>query len=224
MMQVMVAMPVLIRSRAVMYRERASRLYAPEVHAAAFALVELPWVGFTCLAVVPILYFMVGLVPTASAFFFFVFVTFTFAYMLLSLGHAIAALVPDAETAISLLSGIIPVFFLFGGLLIAASDIPVWFTWMYRLDPLSYAITAVAAPQFQPRRPCSGPYPDGDCPTVTVLSAAGVARVDRVAYVEQHYGIYYADRWRCVGFIACFAAFNQVVHFLATRFLTHMRR
>lgn len=224
MMQVMVSMPVLLRSRAVMYRERASRLYGPEVHAASFALIELPWLLFTCLVVVPILYFMVGLQPTASAFFFFALVTFTFAYMMLSLGHAVVALVPNTETAIGLLSGVIPIFFLFGGLLIAYADIPIWFKWLYRVDPLSYALSAVAAPQFQPRRPCSGPYPLGDCPTVAKLKATGVTRVDRVQYVEEHYGIHYGDRWRYLGFIACFAAFNQVVHFAGTRLFTHMRR
>lgn len=56
-MCVMVSMPALIRERAVSYRERASSMYAPEVHAASFALVEIPWLLLLVLIVIPPSYF-----------------------------------------------------------------------------------------------------------------------------------------------------------------------
>ena len=53
------SLPVLIRERAVFYRERFSFMYGPEVHALSFALIEILWVLFECLLIVPCLYFMV---------------------------------------------------------------------------------------------------------------------------------------------------------------------
>jgi hypothetical protein len=38
-----VLIPVMIRERAVFYRERFSRMYAPETHALSYALAEIPW-------------------------------------------------------------------------------------------------------------------------------------------------------------------------------------
>jgi ABC-type multidrug transport system ATPase subunit/ABC-type multidrug transport system permease subunit len=224
MMSVMVSMPVLLRARAVMYRERASRMYAPEVHAASFALIELPWTLFVCSVVVPPMYFMVGLNPVPASFFFYLFVVFVFSYMIISLGHAIVSVVPTADTAVSLLSAIVPVFFLFGGLLIPKSDIPVYWQWLYRLDPMSYAVTAVAGPQFVPRHACSGAYPAGNCPTVAVLGAAGPELRDLQAYVGDKYGIQVSERWTFLGYLTCFAVSSQIIHFMATRHITHMSR
>ena len=224
MLSVMVSMPVLLRARAVMYRERASRMYAPEVHAASFALIELPWTLLVVACVVPPVYFMVGLNPAPDVFFFYLFVVVVFAYMLTSLGHAVVAVVPTADTAVSLVSAVIPVFFLFGGLLISYADIPVYWQWMYRLDPLSYAVTALCGQQFMPRHACSGAYPAGDCPTVAVLGADGTQLVDLQAYVADKYGIRSEERWSYLGYMSCFAISSQIIHFVATRYITHMSR
>jgi hypothetical protein len=39
-------LPVLIRERAVFYRERSSYMYAPEAHSLSYALIEIPWLIF----------------------------------------------------------------------------------------------------------------------------------------------------------------------------------
>lgn len=38
-------LPVMIKERAVFYRERFSRMYGPEVYALTYFLIELPWVS-----------------------------------------------------------------------------------------------------------------------------------------------------------------------------------
>ena len=95
---------------------------------------------------------------------------------------------------------------------------------MYRLDPLSYAITSITSQQFAPRHACSGPYPAGNCPTVTVLGAAGPQRVDLQAYVSDKYGIRVEERWDFLGYLTCFAVSSQMIHFAATRHITHQSR
>jgi hypothetical protein len=42
-------LPVLVRERAVFYRERFSRMYAPEAHSLSYALAEIPWLVFVIL-------------------------------------------------------------------------------------------------------------------------------------------------------------------------------
>ena len=58
MLNMQMAVPVLIKSRAVAYRERAARMYCPEAGSVAAALIELPWLALICAVVVPILHFM----------------------------------------------------------------------------------------------------------------------------------------------------------------------
>ena len=217
------SMPVLLRERAVSYRERASFMYPPEVHAASFALVELPWMALLVLIVIPPVYFMVGLRAGPQYFFFYALVVLTFAYTLVSFGQMVTALVPAADTASALVSAVIPILFLFGGLFIQYPNIPVWWRWLYRLDPLSYAITCIASPQFV-RAGCSGPAPQGNCPTVIALGPAGYQAIDKQAYAESAFGFSYDNRWSYLGFIACFAGGFQIVHFIATRRLIHMTR
>lgn len=49
-----------ICERPSMYRERAARMFSPEVYAVSFAIIELFWVAVQCLTAIPIIYFMVG--------------------------------------------------------------------------------------------------------------------------------------------------------------------
>lgn len=91
------SVPRLIAMRAVFYRENASRFYVPEVYALVTAVKELPFVVFFSLVFVSIAYFMVGLKPTAEAFF-----TFWLAdAVLIGIFHVIAtafaAFVPDDQ-------------------------------------------------------------------------------------------------------------------------------
>lgn len=169
--------------------------------------------------------------------------------MLVSFGQMLTALVAAADSASAVMSAVVPMLFLFGGLLITYPNIPVWWRWMYRcalaegpgrlfprrasivtdtlsrarLDPLSYALSSLAAPQFA-RHGCSGAYPGGDCPTVSVLSASGPTEMDKQAYVEKAFGIVYTDRWKHLGYLAVFAAGFQALHFAATRALMHSTR
>jgi ABC-type multidrug transport system permease subunit len=56
-------------TRPARYRSPCRR-YAPEAYALSSFLIELPWLLFICLTVIPIVYFMVGFNSSAAAFFF----------------------------------------------------------------------------------------------------------------------------------------------------------
>ena len=59
------SLPVLIAARPIFYRETAAYMYDPIVRAAALLTVELPWLAAILLWVMPIGYFMQGLVGSA---------------------------------------------------------------------------------------------------------------------------------------------------------------
>ena len=93
------------------YRERASYMYAPEIHAASFALVELPWLGLITAATLPPLYFMLGLRSGAEYFFFFALSTWAFLFVMVSFGQMLTALVAAADSATAIVSSMLPILF-----------------------------------------------------------------------------------------------------------------
>jgi len=60
MLNMNTAIPVLVRERAVYYRERASKMYLPETYALSFFITEMPWMVLCVLVIVPPVYFMVS--------------------------------------------------------------------------------------------------------------------------------------------------------------------
>jgi hypothetical protein len=74
--------------------------------------------------------------------------------------------------------------FIFGGLFVSYSDLPIGWQWAFQADPISHVISAIVPPQF--KYDCT---PDVDCPTVqvfqppdtfvTMVRRTGVAAVGR---------------------------------------------
>ncbi|RYY30949.1 ABC transporter permease, partial [archaeon] len=146
-------LPVQIKSRPVFYRERFSYYYGPEVYAFTNILAELPWILLVCLTSIPIIYFMVGFNPDGGAFFFYALVTFIFSVVFTSIAQFSSALMPSIQIAQAVIGLIIPLLFLFGGLFLREPSIPRGWKWMHIIDPITYALEALVAPQFY----CAGP-------------------------------------------------------------------
>lgn len=68
------ALPVLVKERPVVYRERMSYLYSPTAYAVSAIINELPWMAVICLTSVPVIYFMCGFLDSAGPFFFYLLV------------------------------------------------------------------------------------------------------------------------------------------------------
>jgi hypothetical protein len=87
----------------------------------------------------------------------------------------------------------------------------VYWSWAYYINPVSYSIQSVVAPQFE-RRGCTGPYPTGDCPTIQAFRGTYFETIDTLSYVEDKYNIAFKDRWIACGYLACFAFGLQLIH------------
>jgi ABC-type multidrug transport system permease subunit len=139
-------LPVLIRERAVFYRERFSYMYAPEAHALSYAIVEIPWTIFMIFLILTGFYFMVGFSAKPGEYFFYMLTVFMLTYVFVALGQWAAAYYPTAEVAQAVIGLVIPLAFLFGGLYLPKPQIPngaenghphIYWLWAY--VPCSYA-------------------------------------------------------------------------------------
>ena len=216
-------MPVRVRERAVSFRERSSFMYDGIPYSIAHALMEIPWITLIAFVTVLPLYFLVGMVPKASSFFFHVLVNILVSYAFLSFGQAVACTCKTIQTAQAGASGAIPIAFLFGGLYLPLPQIPVYWKWAYFMNPVAFAIQSVVAPQFE-RIDCSGPYPNGDCPSIMAFRGTYFEQIDILSYVEQKYDVTYAGRWYPVLYLFIFCIGVQMLHILAGRFVVTVNR
>jgi ABC-type multidrug transport system ATPase subunit/ABC-type multidrug transport system permease subunit len=223
-------LPVLIRERAVFYRERFSYMYAPEAHALSYALVEIPWAIFLIFLILTGFYFMVGFSSDPGEFFFYMLTVFMLTYVFVALGQWAAAYFPTAEVAQAVIGLVIPLAFLFGGLYLPKPQIPngntamgqnkhIFWLWAYYLDPISYSLEALVPARFVDQHRASAvglniKVPVGD----------SFVEVNSYKYVTELYDATYENRWVDIGCLAAFIGGLQFCHLYATRFKQHIDR
>lgn len=205
-------MPVRVRERAVAFRERSSYMYGAISYSLSQATIEIPWILLISFLTVIPMYFLVGLIATPERLFFHILINFLVSFTFLSIGQAAACIAPTIETAQAVASALIPIFFLFGGLYLPEPQIPVYWIWAYYINPVSYAIQSVVAPQFE-RIDCT--YPNGTCPTIEAFRGTYTEIVDTLDYVEAKYNISFADRWYACLYLSFFVVGMQVIHNIA---------
>ena len=210
-------MPVRVRERTVAYRERTSFMYDAIPYSLSHAFCEVPWILLVTFVTVTPLYFMVGLVPTFEHYIFHVLMVFTVSMAFMSIGQVVACLCATIQTAQAGASAFIPICFLFGGLYLPFPQIPVYWKWAYYIDPVAYAVQGVVAPQFE-HRGCTGPYPEGDCPTIQAFRGTYFETMDTLAYVEDKYDVQLSKKWLMLMYVAIFVICMQILHVVAFKF------
>jgi ABC-type multidrug transport system ATPase subunit/ABC-type multidrug transport system permease subunit len=216
-------MPVRVRERSVSFRERSSFMYDGVPYAIAHAVMEIPWVSLIAFVTVLPLYFLVGMVPTAGSFLFHVLINILVSYAFLSFGQMVACVCSTIQTAQAGTSAFIPIAFLFGGLYLPFPQIPVYWQWAYHINPVAFAIQSVIAPQFE-RRGCTGPYPTGDCPSITAFRGTYFEQIDTLSYVENKYDVTYEGRLTAAVYLAMFCVGAQGLHVLAGKYVNTVNR
>jgi ABC-type multidrug transport system permease subunit len=210
------AIPMLFRERAVYYRESSSRLYRGGVWAVSVILAEVPYIAAVIFAAYPIPYFMAGLQVPASFYFFALLVTWLYATVLASLGMLAAALFPAQQPAQMALGLVSPLLIIFSGLYIPTNALPTGLAWASVVNPLHYVVGAIVPSLFH----CTG----ADCPTVTRITPTGPLVQSVADYIQEQYGVTYADRWPSVAYLVVFIAVLQALHALCVRFISHVKR
>jgi hypothetical protein len=99
----------------------------------------------------------------------------------------------------------------------------VYWQWAYHINPVAFAIQSVIAPQFE-RRGCTGPYPTGDCPSITAFRGTYFEQIDTLSYVENKYDVTYEGRLTAAVYLAMFCVGAQGLHVLAGKYVNTVNR
>jgi len=141
-------LPVMALERDAFYRERAAKTYGVEAYAAATGLVEIPYIMATCTMFLIVFYFSCNLEFAADAFFKYAITYIIVIAMFTFLGQFLSAALPNTQTAQVIGSASSGFFNIFGGLFIAYSNIPVYWSFAYWITPIHYALESMTAGQF----------------------------------------------------------------------------
>lgn len=142
------ALPVMYRLREVFYRERASNTYHHAIYSSLLGIVEIPYVFGTCVCFLIPFYFLVGFANDATAFFKFLFTLFLVALAFCYMGQFFSVLMPNLILANVAQGFILTFLFLFAGVFISVSAIPVGWIWVYYINPLPKGIISIGIAQY----------------------------------------------------------------------------
>ncbi|KAK0203605.1 pleiotropic drug resistance ABC transporter [Desarmillaria ectypa] len=221
-------------------RERPSRMYHWSALLTAQFLAELPWnilgsgVYFLCW------FWTVGY-PSSRAGYTFLVMAVIFPLYYTSLGQAVASMVPNAELAAILFSFLFSFVMTFNGVLQPFSQLG-WWQWMYRVSPYTYLIEGLlgqalgrqqitcSSVELVTIHPPSGqtcgeylnPYISANGGYLTNADATNECSFCSTAttdeFLGRNFNIFYAHRWRNVGLLCVFIAFNIWAIYVCTYF------
>ncbi|KAK5172741.1 uncharacterized protein LTR77_002861 [Saxophila tyrrhenica] len=144
--------------RPVLAKHRSFALYHPAAFVIAQVVADIPILLFQVGQFSIVLYWLVGLKATASAFFIFLLIGYMNALTMTQYFRAIGAAFPtfDAATKASGLSFV--AFFMYMGYFIIKPSMHPWFVWIYWTNPMAYSFEALTSNEFHNTFiPCVGP-------------------------------------------------------------------
>lgn len=137
--------------RSVVNRERASKMYHVLPYYLARFICDVPLRVGQGLLFGVIIYWIVGLNPSASAFFIFVCILIVEGLAAQGLGIAVSAGARNEKVALAIAPAVTVILILFGGFYVNAGTIPVWLSWIKYLSHLYWAFLALSINDFAGR-------------------------------------------------------------------------
>ena len=105
-----------------------------------------------------VIYFMVGLETTASAFFTFWIIIFASAMAMTACFRMIGAAFPTFDAATKASGLLVSALFMYMGYMIIKPEMKDWFVWIFWINPMSYGFEALLGNEFHNTQvPCVGP-------------------------------------------------------------------
>lgn len=144
--------------RPVLAKHRSFAFHYPAAWVIAQIAADIPVMLFQWTHFGIVIYFMVGLKTSASAFFTFWVLVVSTAMAMTAFYRMVGAAFPtfDAATKVSGLST--SAFFLYMGYMIAKPSMKDWFVWIYWINPMSYGFESLLGNEFKGATfPCVGP-------------------------------------------------------------------
>lgn len=144
--------------RAVLAKHRSLALYHPAAFCLAQIAVDIPVLFFQVSQFSLIVYFMVGLRTSASAFFTYWIIVFAATMAMTACFRAIGAGFSTFDAASKVSGFLVSALVMYCGYLISKPEMHPWFVWIYWINPLGYAFQALLANEFHGQIiPCVAP-------------------------------------------------------------------
>jgi ABC-type polysaccharide/polyol phosphate export permease len=211
------ATPVLVKQRALFYRELSSNTYHPTVYAVVTSLTELVWVPISVLLFTLIFYWMIGHQSDS-------FLQYYVAFSLCALyfnafGSFLSAVMPDMNSAQVLQGLFFSLSFLFGGIFIRGTDVPPGWKWFYAINPVQHAVRAMIMPQLE-----GDTTPVQDAPICAVLPSGQTVCPPTNTFMQVYYGWKFDDTWDHVGYLALLLLVIRVLYTAGIVWVRHIKR
>lgn len=208
----MTVMPVMAQERAAFYREQASNMYEVGTYAAAYGIVELPYIVFTSAVWTNVFYWLLGFSADAGKYFFYWAYFGLFVGMMTFVGQFVACVTPSLQTGQLIGSVLNSLFNLFCGFMITPGSIPDYWRFLYWLAPTHYAYEGVVVTQFH-----------GDD---SKISTAFGTKVTTEEYVKEFFEgeFLWSHRIYDIVVLLVFMAFFRAATYLSLKFLRYQTR
>jgi ATP-binding cassette subfamily G (WHITE) protein 2 len=142
------ALPIFLNERHIYIRESSRGAYRTLPFVISQALVMLPFQFLLASIFSSISYFMVGLVPTATAFFTFIGIVFLTLCVSNSLVAFVASVVPDENGGQTVILCICAMYYLLSGFFVQRTGIPWYWIWLHYLSSFKYPYELMLANEY----------------------------------------------------------------------------
>ncbi|KAH9818486.1 ABC-2 type transporter-domain-containing protein [Melampsora americana] len=205
-------LPKQMLGRPVLWRQAGFCFYRPGTLAISGALSEIPFSAIKMLVFSTILYFMTGLVRSASAFFTYYAIFYAVYFALSCFFRLLGAISSSFDIATRISSGLLMAITLYSGYVIPKRAMKRWLVWIYYINPASWGFAALMGNEFgRLELTCVGSsiIPNGDGYPIALgpnqacsfLGARpGELKVLGEDYIRASFDFSKSDVWRNFGF------------------------
>jgi len=232
-----VVVPFLFESKALFYREKASRMYSPNIFALCYGWTEIPFIFVEIAIDVNIVYWMVGLnTDPIWTYPYFWFTVLLYTTIMTLLGQTYTFLLPNAAAAQVVSVMTTQLMALFAGTTVPGSQIPRWLIWLSYMSPQRWATEGVIVTQFQfdhtPFCNPSGAVVNGSCTTGMLTTVRDYVLGDpTVSPQSPGFGLYggptgyfFANRWFDWLFLICTLFLTRIIVVYAALNISYQKR
>ncbi|KAK9486914.1 ABC-2 type transporter-domain-containing protein [Lipomyces starkeyi] len=230
----MIESGMVIAGRSLANKHQSFGMYRQSALALAKTIAELPLLFVQITVYILFLYFLSDLARTPGQFFTSLLLILTSTFGLLSFYRAVAVFSNDFNACLRLVSMILYALAFAGGYVKSQYSMPWWYRWIYYIDPLSYAFSALMSNEFHHREmlcapdqlvPALGPH--GSPVDITNQactlpgSEPGQKYVNGDRYVSIQFGYERHDLWRNFGILIAYFVFFLLVQVIGSELITY---
>jgi len=223
-----VALPVITSERAVFYRERTSRTYHALSYSLSLWIVEIPFTAYGILWFALPFYYLMDMLSSSQEFMKYYFMLLLVGWTINSLGHFLAAVLPNLIVATQIQGLCFNLIFQFGGVFIrkaGTGGLAKGWWWIYYINPVPKALNSIAMAQFACRvKGTSAEQIAAGCPSVTVGGGQPTAISFYLAteYLDAWQGgSYYAEQ---VGWLILSWVILRMFTILSLQYISYLKR